>query len=164
MGSHFLLQGTFPIQGSNPSLLHYRQIIYHLSHQGSPPWVQLINPYRQQRKTDFHISSQHSCLLQIVCLHPKNKLTVLRGWGGCQDMYVHSSHHLCLTLCHPMDCSPPGSSVHGILQARILEWVALPSSRGSSWPRDRTHISYISCIAGGFFNCWAIEESHPFDF
>ena len=42
----------------------------------------------------------------------------------------------CLTLCDPMDGSPPGSSVHGILQARILEWVAIPFSRGSSWPRD----------------------------
>ena len=46
-----------------------------------------------------------------------------------------------LTLSDPMDCSPPGSSVYGILQARILEWVAMPSSRGSSRPRDRTHIS-----------------------
>ena len=54
----------------------------------------------------------------------------------------------CLTLCDPVDCSPPGSSVHGILQARILEWVAMPSSRGSSRPRDRTHISYVSCIGG----------------
>ena len=57
----------------------------------------------------------------------------------------------CSTLCNPMDCSPPVSSVHGILQARILEWVAKPSSRGSSQPRDQTHISYVSCIAGGFF-------------
>ena len=52
----------------------------------------------------------------------------------------------CPTLCDPMDCSLPGSSVHGILQARILEWVAMPSSRASSRPRDRTHISYVSCI------------------
>ena len=44
----------------------------------------------------------------------------------------------CLSLCDPIDCSPPGSSVHGILQARILEWVAIPYSRGSSRPRDRT--------------------------
>ena len=57
----------------------------------------------------------------------------------------------CSTLCNPMDCSPLVSSVHGILQARILEWVAKPSSRGSSQPRDQTHISYVSCIAGGFF-------------
>ena len=56
------------------------------------------------------------------------------------------SLQLCLTLCGPMDCSPLGSSVHGILQARISEWVAMPFSRGSSQPRDRTHGSYISCI------------------
>ena len=47
----------------------------------------------------------------------------------------------CPTLCDPMDCRPPGSSVYGILQARILEWVAMPSSKGSSQPRDRTHVS-----------------------
>ena len=52
----------------------------------------------------------------------------------------------CLTLCDPMGCSPPGSFVHGILQARILEWVAIPSSRGSSWARDRTYISYRSSL------------------
>ena len=52
----------------------------------------------------------------------------------------------CLTLCDPMDYSLPGSSVHGIFQARILEWVAMPSSRGSSQPRDRTHDSYVSRI------------------
>ena len=57
----------------------------------------------------------------------------------------------CLTLCDPEDCSPPGSSVPRILQARILEWVAISSSRGSSQPRDWTHISCISCLAGGFF-------------
>ena len=50
----------------------------------------------------------------------------------------------CLTVCHPMDGSLPGFSVHEILQARILEWVAMPSSRGSSWTRDRTRISYVS--------------------
>ena len=53
----------------------------------------------------------------------------------------------CPTLCDSMDCSPPGSSVCGILQARILEWVAMPSSRRSSW-RDQTCVSYISCIGG----------------
>ena len=52
----------------------------------------------------------------------------------------------CPTLCNPMDCSPPGSSVHGFLQARILEWVAIAFSRGSSQPRDQTHDSYVSCI------------------
>ena len=57
----------------------------------------------------------------------------------------------CLTLWDPMDYSPPGSSVHGILLAKILEWVALPSSRGSSWPRDRTQVPWVSCIADRFF-------------
>ena len=52
----------------------------------------------------------------------------------------------CLTLCDPMDCSPPGSSVPGILQARILEWVAFPFSKGSSQPWDRTWVSRVSCI------------------
>ena len=53
---------------------------------------------------------------------------------------------LCPILCDPVDCSPPGSSVHGILQAGTLEWVATPSSRGSSRPRDRIHVSCVSCI------------------
>ena len=54
----------------------------------------------------------------------------------------------CLTLCDPMDSSLPGFSVHGILQTRILEWVAVVFSRGSSQPRDRTQVSHV---AGGFF-------------
>ena len=56
-----------------------------------------------------------------------------------------------LTLCVLMDCYPPASSVLGILQARILEWVTMPSSRGSSWPGNLSRVSYISCIAGKFF-------------
>ena len=56
-------------------------------------------------------------------------------------------------FCDPMDCSLPDSSVHGVLQARILEWVAVPFSRGSSPPRNRTR---VSCTAGGFFTVWAI--------
>ena len=51
----------------------------------------------------------------------------------------------CSTLCDPMDSSPTGSSVHGILQAGIVQWVAMSSSRGSSQPRDQTGVSYISC-------------------
>ena len=66
----------------------------------------------------------------------------------------------CLTLCDPMNCSPPGSSVHGFLQARILEWVAIPFSRGSSPPRDWT---WISCIAGRCFTIWATRETQYVD-
>ena len=62
----------------------------------------------------------------------------------------------CLTLCNPMDCSPSGASVHGILQARILEWGAIPFSRGSSQPTDQTQ---ISSIVGRCYNLWATREA-----
>ena len=62
----------------------------------------------------------------------------------------------CLTLCEPTDCSPPGFSVHEILQARILEWIAIPSSQGTSQPSDWT---LVSCLAGRFFTVWATEKS-----
>ena len=62
----------------------------------------------------------------------------------------------CPTLYNPMDCSPPYSSAHGILQARILEWVAIPFFRGSSQPRDQT---CVSCTAGRFFTIWATREA-----
>ena len=64
-----------------------------------------------------------------------------------------------LILCDPMDYSPPGFSVHGILQVNILEWVAMPSSRGSSWPRDRTCVSYVSCIGRWVLHHWATRET-----
>ena len=60
----------------------------------------------------------------------------------------------CPALCDPMDCSPLGSSVHGILQARILEWVGMPSFRGSSQPRDQTQVSHI---AGGFLTISSLK-------
>ena len=62
-----------------------------------------------------------------------------------------------LSLCDPTDCSPPGSSIPGILQARILEWVAASSSRGFSRPRDQTHVSWT---AGGLFTVWTTRETH----
>ena len=62
----------------------------------------------------------------------------------------------CPTLCNPMNCTPWGSFVHGILQARILEWIAIFFSRWSSWPRDWTR---VSCIAGQFFTIWATKKA-----
>ena len=70
----------------------------------------------------------------------------------CVYMLVAQS---CPALRNPMECSPPGSSVHEILQARILEWVAILFSRGSSQPRDHTQ---VSCIAGRLFTIWATRE------
>ena len=99
----------------------------------------------------------HSCLcvagffvLQVSC-------EGCFPWRSCLSMCV------CVliaqsypTLCDPIDCSPPVSSVLGISQARILEWVAIPFSRGSFWPRDRT---WVSCIADRFFTIWATREA-----
>ena len=65
----------------------------------------------------------------------------------------------CPTLCNPMGCSLLGSSAHGIFQARILEWVAMPSSRESSQSRDRTQVSHI---ADGFFTLWATREAQEY--
>ena len=70
------------------------------------------------------------------------------GLGFCCCCSVAQT---CTTFCDPMDCSPPDSSIHGILQARVLEWLVIPSFRGSSQPRDGTRIICVSCIAGGFF-------------
>ena len=65
---------------------------------------------------------------------------LVRGWCVCMRAMLLQ---LSLSLCNPVDCNPPGSSVHGILQARIVERVAIPSSRGSCHPMDRTHISCL---------------------
>ena len=76
-----------------------------------------------------------------------------------KEMVTHSSclvAKLCLDLCSPKDCSPPGSSVHEIFQARILEWVAISFSRRSSKPRDQTH---ISCVGKGVLYCWTNMET-----
>ena len=73
-------------------------------------------------------------------------------WGATA---AAESLQSCPTLFHPMDCSPLGSAVHGILQARILEWVAIHSSKGSSQPKDWTHISSISCIGR-----WILYHQH----
>ena len=74
---------------------------------------------------------------------------------GCVCVLVTQ---LCPTLSDPMDCSPPGSSVCAISQSRMLEWVAISYSRGSSWRRDRTSISGVSCIGRWILYHWAIGK------
>ena len=69
--------------------------------------------------------------------------------------------HSCLTFCDPMDCSLPRSSVHEIFQARVLEWVVISFSRGSSWPRDQTWVSHI---VGRCFTIWATREVLMYDY
>ena len=100
-----------------------------------------------------------SSFLQDCCFSriSRNKVSMriyLSQWFSKWKCYSAQSY---VILCDPTDCSPPGSSVHGILQARIQEWVANPFYRGSSPPRDQTQ---VSCIAGRFFTIWATREVH----
>ena len=90
----------------------------------------------------------------LLCVFYHNKKHIRNFWSGCLLACLVAQS--CPTLCGPMDCSPPGSSVHGIFQIRILEWIAISFSTGSAWPWDWT---CVSCITGGFFTCWAIRKA-----
>ena len=134
MGSLSLLQGYLP----NPGIKPRSPALWADSLPSEPPG----KPYTD--KSDLKGTAGSACLktslpLSPGCLHllmlmptrcrsPRGRAT-LHSVGLCVRA---KSLQLCLTLCNPMDCSPPVSSVHGVLQARILEWVAMPSSRGSS--------------------------------
>ena len=80
------------------------------------------------------------------------------GWLGMRDLCLHAQW--CLSLCDPMDCSPPGSSVHGILQARILEWVAVSLSRGSSEPGIQPRSPELETFWATSLLFWATKEAH----
>jgi len=131
--SSFLVDVYFRIPPHSPVALHSQYSLrnYLLWSAWKEYWVQ---------KQIIHLFLQSS-QLHIFLLKRKWKLVA----------------QSCLTLSDPVDCSPPGSSVHGILQARILEWVAISFSRGFSRPRDQTR---VSCIAGRFFTNWATREAH----
>ena len=83
--------------------------------------------------------------------HERDVMFIMRVYNDeylnlCVCVYIFAHALSCLTLCYPMDSSPLGSSVQGIFKVRILEWVAISYSRGSSRLRDQTHVSYISCV------------------
>ena len=98
-----------------------------------------------------------SLRVQMTFIGKHNKIRKPEIYRGRQWWQIASSSlshcaeslQLCLTLCNPMDCSPPGSSVHGILQARILGWVAISSSKGSSQPRDQALVVTIRAWESG---------------
>ena len=93
----------------------------------------------QARKTETIQGTFFCLLINIDLLSPRGKIHILKIY-----MVYSEVGQSCPTLCDPVDCSPPGSSVHGILQARILEWVTISLSRGSSQPKDRTQVSLIA--------------------
>ena len=103
--------------------------------------------FRMDRLDLLEVQGTLKSLLQH---HSSKASTFYSIFYNCVCLLVAQS---CPTLCESMDYSPPGSSVYGILQAKILEWVAMPFSRGYARPRDSTQ---VSCIAGGFFTHWAI--------
>ena len=111
------------------------------------------------------LSSIHSGSLQVFSwLH--SSLLVSADSHPIMQMYQLNRSPVCAfsriwLFCDLVDCSPPGSSVHGIYQARILEWVAISFSRGSSWLRDRT---WVSCITGRFFTAQPLDEPRPFTY
>ena len=109
---------------------------------------QILFPYKLLQNIEYSSLCYTAGTWRISSLDPQY-LALVNEW-----MCVHAL--LCPNLCDPMDCSPPVSSVHGILQARMLEWVVISFSRGSSQPRDWTH---VSCIAGKFFTAWAVGEA-----
>ena len=89
------------------------------------------------------------------------KASIELHWNGCMDGWICAQS--CPTLCDPLGCNPLGFSVHGISEARIMERVAISSSRESSQPRDWTHIFCVSCMAGGFFTQLSYQgSSHSF--
>ena len=105
-----LLQGIFSTQGLNPGLWYCRQILYQLSHKGSPRILQWVAyPFGSSR--------------------PRNQSRFFTNWAIREALDSNENESEVTqsspTLCDPMDCSPPGFSVHGIFQARILEWVAM---------------------------------------
>jgi len=126
-------------------------------------WLWLVNFPYQMFSDSTIFSSQHSLLL-IRLSHKYNWSLVhlqccvsFKCTAKWFSYAVVTVVELLSRICNPMDCSLPGSSVHGISQARILEWVAISSSRRSSQPRDRTH---ISCIDKQVLHHWATREAH----
>ena len=111
-------------------------------------WIEIsVTSYTTYRSSASYLNSLN------VSIFTCETETTFNLWYCCKDWINHWLYgvcvkllQLCPTLCDPMDCSPPGSSVHGTFLARILEFVAMSSSRGSSQHRDQTRISYASCI------------------
>ena len=106
--------------------------------------------------------------LQRLDIERETPLMMIWEWGDLKDRDFKLSACFACVLSHsvmssslqPLDCSLPGSSVHEIIQPRILGWVAISSSfRGSSWPKDQTRTSRVSCIGDGLFTCWVIREA-----
>ena len=120
----------------------------------------LQNQYNKLQKKSWSVLPL--CLYNLV-VEIRNSLLFQRWTKSPSCVCVCVCTPLCPTLCNPTDCSPPGFSVQGISQVRTLEWVVMPSSRGSSLPKDRTHLSCVYCVAGRFLTAesWGKHSQLP---
>ena len=132
------------ISGSSSKGSEEFSLLSRLPHVLSPFFVQPLPPLLAPGIYSRPISRRCCWLRHQPVWEAGSPCLIPTPLAGCTE--------LSRTLCDPMDCSRPGSSVHGILQARILEWVVMPSSRESSQPREWTQ---VSCTAGRFFTSWA---------
>ena len=125
-------------QSKNISFHHFHSTVYGQSSQSNKARNLKSHPHwKRKSKTVFYCRKYFN-----LC----RKLNQISKKPMCAKLL-----QLWPTLSDPMVCNPPGYSIHGILQARILDWVAILLSRRSSWPRDWTCVSYVCCNAGGFF-------------
>ena len=160
------LQEIYPTQVSNLGLPYCRQILYHLSHHGSPlttyVWFyfralySVLLIYMSVFKPIPYYFDYYSFVIKFeIRRHNASSFVLSQDCFGYLGSFVrvHVCMHVqsCLTLCDSMDCSLPGSFIHGIFQVRILEHVSISHSRGSSRPRDQTHIFCSPALAGRFF-------------
>ena len=138
VGCQFLLQGC--MDGLLPNVLTIHLILV-------SPSPKFVGP---------HACRQHMCMQSYMCMHGLSLAHIhplchlWAGLGPYQPQFLARCPTWTFSL-WPMDCSPLGSSVHGILQARILEWVVIPFSKGSSWPRDQTRVSCLVARAESVF-------------
>ena len=131
-------------QASAPDNLALILVLLLLSRERSSFQRSCIFPFPHHPQLQLHLA---------YCSFPREALPLIFSQRVC--MHAKSLQSF-LTLCNSMNCSLPGSSVHRILQARIMKWVANPFSQGASWPKDWTH---VSCIAERFFTVWATREA-----
>ena len=138
-------RGIFPTQGLNPDLSHCRWILYRLSHQESPRILEWV-AYPFSHTSSWHQGLLHFWWILYQLSYQGSPNCAHWGWNSGLSHYETEvlptvlRRQINIGWCINMDCSPPGSSVHGIFQARILEWVAIPFSREFSWPRDQTWV------------------------
>ena len=130
------------------TLLHRNE--NHSSPLYSPKWISSSHFMILQCSHANQHSKYNDCILNLF--HEAPSVCV------CVCVCVHAQS--CSTLCDLIDCSPPGSSVHWIFQARILEWVALSSSRGSSWSMDQIHLLYLLLGRQILYHCTTFSTRH----